>query len=77
MLSAPITPRPLRVGSDPPVADFADSVLVRSVELDDGCRRQQLGEGWFDTLANVPTHAITLTIPAIMRSLGGAPSGLG
>lgn len=53
--------------NDPPVADFADPRLVKVVELDEACRRQQLGEGWFPTLADVPTHALSLTIPAIMR----------
>lgn len=52
--------------NDPPVADFDDPHTVKVVELDEACRRQQLGEGWFPTLADVPTHAITLTVPAIM-----------
>ena len=54
--------------NDPPVADFNDPLLVKRVELDDACRKQQLGEGWFPSMAAVPTHAITLTVPAIMRS---------
>jgi glucosamine-6-phosphate deaminase len=53
--------------NDPPVADFDDPKLVKVVELDEGCRKQQLGEGWFPTLEDVPTHALSLTIPAIMR----------
>lgn len=53
--------------NDPPVADFNDPRLVKIVELDEACRRQQLGEGWFPTLADVPTHALSLTIPAIMN----------
>ncbi len=52
--------------NDPPVADFNDPHLVKVVELDEGCRKQQLGEGWFPTFDDVPTHALTLTIPAIM-----------
>lgn len=52
--------------NDPPVANFADPQLVKVVELDEACRRQQLGEGWFPTLEDVPTHALTLTVPAIM-----------
>jgi glucosamine-6-phosphate deaminase len=52
--------------NDPPVADFKDPKRVKVVELDEGCRRQQLGEGWFPTLGDVPTHALSLTIPAIM-----------
>ncbi len=54
--------------NDPPVADFNDPKLVKVVELDQPCRRQQLGEGWFPTFDDVPTHALTLTVPAIMRS---------
>lgn len=53
--------------NDPPVADFHDPKLVKVVELDEACRRQQLGEGWFPTLDDVPTHALSLTITAIMR----------
>lgn len=53
--------------NDPPVADFNDPKLVKEVELDEGCRRQQLGEGWFPSMDDVPTHALSLTIPAIMR----------
>ncbi len=53
--------------NDPPVADFEDPQLVKVVELDDACRRQQLGEGWFPILEEVPTYALSLTIPAIMR----------
>ncbi len=52
--------------NDPPVADFNDTKLVKVVELDEACRKQQLGEGWFPTFDDVPTHALTLTIPAIM-----------
>ena len=54
--------------NDPPVADFNDPKLVKVVELDEMCRKQQLGEGWFKTLNDVPTHALSLTIPAIMNS---------
>jgi glucosamine-6-phosphate deaminase len=54
--------------NDPPVADFDDPKLVKIVELDDACRQQQLGEGWFPTFDDVPTHALSLTIPAIMRA---------
>jgi glucosamine-6-phosphate deaminase len=52
--------------NDPPVADFNDPKLVKVVELDEPCRKQQLGEGWFPTLDDVPTHALSLTISAIM-----------
>lgn len=53
--------------NDPPVADFKDPKLVKVVELDEACRKQQLGEGWFPTFNDVPTHALTLTISAIMN----------
>jgi len=53
--------------NDPPVADFNDPHLVKVVQLDEACRKQQLGEGWFPTLADVPGEALSLTIPAIMR----------
>ncbi len=53
--------------NDPPVADFDDPRLVKVVQLDAACRRQQLGEGWFPTLEDVPKEALSLTIPAIMR----------
>jgi glucosamine-6-phosphate deaminase len=51
--------------NDPHVADFDDPTWVKVVELDEASRRQQTGEGHFPTLASVPTHAITLTIPAL------------
>ena len=54
--------------NDPPVADFNDTKQIKIVELDKKCREQQVGEGWFDSLEQVPLHAVTLTIPAIMRS---------
>lgn len=57
--------------NDPPPAggaDFDDPFLVKKVPLDEACRKQQLGEGWFKTLGEVPTHAITLTVPAMMRA---------
>ncbi len=53
--------------NDPPLADFDDPKLVKLVALDDACRNQQLGEGWFPTFNDVPKQALTLTIPAIMR----------
>ncbi|WP_273568985.1 glucosamine-6-phosphate deaminase [Maribacter halichondriae] len=52
--------------NDPPVADFNDPKLVKVVDLDEDCRKQQLGEGWFPTLEDVPKQALSLTIPAIM-----------
>ena len=54
--------------NDPPVADFNDPKLVKVVELDMACRQQQVNEKLFDGLNLVPTHAITLTIPALMKA---------
>ena len=54
--------------NDPPIADFNDPKLVKIAELDDACRNQQFGEGWFPTFDDVPKVALSLTIPAIMRS---------
>ena len=53
--------------NDPP-ADFeiADPYLV--VDLDEDCRRQQLGEGWFPSLADVPRRAISMSIRQILKS---------
>ncbi|MDX9882923.1 MAG: glucosamine-6-phosphate deaminase [Prolixibacteraceae bacterium] len=53
--------------NDPPVANFNDPRLVKVVELDHACRLQQLGEGWFPTLADVPKEAVSLTVTAIMN----------
>ncbi len=53
--------------NDPPVADFADPVLVKKVALDPVCRQQQVNDGCFEALSQVPTHALTLTVPALMR----------
>ncbi len=52
--------------NDPPVADFCDQVAVKGVELDLACRQQQVNDGCFETLADVPTHALTLTIPTLL-----------
>ncbi len=54
--------------NDPPVADFADPRDVKVVELDAACRMQQVNEGHFADLDAVPTHAITVTIPALLRA---------
>ncbi len=52
--------------NDPPVADFQDSKVVKVVKLDDICRMQQVNDGCFENISQVPTHAITLTIPALI-----------
>jgi glucosamine-6-phosphate deaminase len=53
--------------NDPAEADFNDPKGMKMVTLDSACRRQQVGEGWFSTLEEVPQHALTLTIPTIFR----------
>jgi len=54
--------------NDPPYADFDDPVWVKVVKLAEASRRQQVGEGHFDSLDEVPIHAITLTIPALLAA---------
>jgi glucosamine-6-phosphate deaminase len=54
--------------NDPPYAKFDDPEWVKLVALDETSRRQQVGEGHFPTLESVPTHAITLTIPALLAA---------
>jgi glucosamine-6-phosphate deaminase len=54
--------------NDPHVADFDDLVLVKVVDLDEQCRVQQVNDGCFNTVKDVPTHALTLTIPALFKS---------
>ena len=53
--------------NDPP-ADFQTEEPYRAVELDEACRRQQWGEGWFPTLDAVPRQAISMSIRQIMKS---------
>lgn len=54
--------------NDPPVADFEDPATIKVVELEQTCRRQQVNDGCFDDLSQVPTHALTVTIPALLRA---------
>lgn len=54
--------------NDPHVADFSDPEIIKTVTLDEACRRQQVWEGWFPVLGDVPVEAFTLTIPVIMKS---------
>ncbi len=53
--------------NDPP-ADFTTTEPFLVVELDEACRHQQLGEGWFPTLEAVPKHAISMSIRQILKS---------
>jgi len=52
--------------NDPPVADFEDPHLVKIVELEKRCRQQQVHDGCFPSIDQVPTHALTVTIPGMM-----------
>jgi glucosamine-6-phosphate deaminase len=54
--------------NDPPVADFNDPRDVKIVALEPASRSQQVNEGHFPTIADVPTHAITVTIPALLSA---------
>jgi len=54
--------------NDPPVADFDDPYDVKIVALEPVSRRQQVGEGHFGSIDEVPTHAITVTIPPLLRA---------
>ena len=53
--------------NDPP-ADFDTEDPYIVVELDEACRKQQLGEGWFPSIEEVPRRAISMSIPQIMKS---------
>lgn len=53
--------------NDPPCnMEVSDAFIV--VDLDQKCREQQLGEGWFATLADVPTKAISMSMTQILKS---------
>jgi glucosamine-6-phosphate deaminase len=52
--------------NDPPVADFNDKHLVKIVELENACRQQQVNDGCFTNIGDVPTTALTLTVPTLM-----------
>ncbi|HEX8278229.1 MAG TPA: glucosamine-6-phosphate deaminase, partial [Segetibacter sp.] len=53
--------------NDPP-ADFETEQPYLVVELDEPCRRQQLGEGWFKSIEEVPSKAISMSVKQIMKS---------
>lgn len=52
--------------NDPP-ADFTDPAAFKVVTLDDACKRQQVGEGWFASIEEVPKQAISMTVQQILR----------
>lgn len=54
--------------NDPHVANFDDDAKVKVVHIDDRSRQQQVNEGCFDTIDEVPTMAFTLTIPALLAA---------
>lgn len=54
--------------NDPPVADFKDGKAIKPVKLDEVCRQQQVNDGCFATLDDVPTHALTLTVPTLVKA---------
>lgn len=53
--------------NDPGVADFNDPKDMKIVALDEECKQQQIAEGWFESMGEVPAKAMTLTIPALLR----------
>jgi glucosamine-6-phosphate deaminase len=53
--------------NDPP-ADFTTDEPYLVVQLDEACRRQQVGEGWFGSIADVPRSAISMSIRQILKS---------
>jgi glucosamine-6-phosphate deaminase len=73
ILSAPIDVGFIGIGenshiafNDPPANfDVEDPYIV--VALNDTCKKQQVGEGWFKTEADVPTHAVSMSVKQIMR----------
>jgi glucosamine-6-phosphate deaminase len=54
--------------NDPHVADFNDPLIVKVVDLDQDCRIQQVNDGCFSIIDEVPTHALTITMPALFKS---------
>lgn len=54
--------------NDPHVADFNDPLIVKVVDLDQDCRIQQVNDGCFVNIDEVPTHALTITMPALFKS---------
>lgn len=53
--------------NDPP-ADFIDPLTVKVVELDAECRQQQVDDACFPRLSDVPTHALTITVPGLLAA---------
>src|SRR5262249_12709254 len=56
------------VGVNDPAADFETDEPYIVVDLDEPCRRQQVGEGWFAGLDDVPRRAISMTVKQILKA---------
>ena len=54
--------------NDPWVADFNDKNIIKKVELDEVCRNQQVNDGCFAKLSDVPKFALTLTVPTLFNA---------
>lgn len=54
--------------NDPPVADFHDQAFVKLVQLEQRCREQQVHDGCFACIDQVPTHALTVTVPGLCQA---------
>ncbi len=54
--------------NDPHVADFNDPLKVKKVDLDEVCRMQQVHDGCFPAIEDVPRYALTLTVPALAEA---------
>ena len=54
--------------NDPP-ADFENQASYIVVQLDADCRKQQLGEGWFPTIDDVPRQAVSMTVSQILKCI--------
>ena len=54
--------------NDPGEADFSDARLVKPVHLDERCRQQQVNDGCFASLDEVPRMALTVTVPGLLRA---------
>ena len=54
--------------NDPGVADFNDPALIKTADLDEICRQQQVNDGCFKAIDDVPKQALTLTIPALTKA---------
>lgn len=54
--------------NDPPVADFEDKAYVKVVELEERCRVQQVHDGCFECVDQVPRYALSVTIPGLTQA---------